>query len=484
MLARPISAVLPIALLAACGRGDDRPLEVAVIAEAGITSARLPYGARLIRAATVEGLVGFDERGRVIPALADSWIVTDAGRSYIFRLRDGTWLDGGQITADSARTALLAARAGLRGSPLALDLAPIDEVRAMAGRVIELRLSRPEPDLLQLLAQPEMGLAHNGRGAGPMRVRRDGKLAVLLPVSPEDRGLPKIEDWAERARPVNLRTLDGATAVDRYGEGDSDLVISGRIEDFPRIDIAGLSRGAIRFDPVLGLFGLGVEHADGFLSTTANREALALAIDRDALISAFGLGGWTASTRIVSAGVEDDTGMIPERWQDSDLAARRTLASSRVARWRAAGHEPAALRIALPEGPGADLLFARLRDDFAAIGLTTTRVGPKATAELRLVDVAARYPRTGWFLNQFNCKVARGLCSSVADQRYLEAREATDPKARTDLVAEAEAELTRANVFIPFGAPLRWSLISGSVTGFAINRWGVHPLMPLAMRPK
>ena len=41
-----------------------------------------------------------------------------------------------------------------------------------------------------------------------------------------------------------------------------------------------------------------------------------------------------------------------------------------------------------------------------------------------------------------------------------------------------------ANTFIPFGTPIRWSLVSGDVTGFAPNIWGTHPLMPLAMRPK
>ena len=59
-----------------------------------------------------------------------------------------------------------------------------------------------------------------------------------------------------------------------------------------------------------------------------------------------------------------------------------------------------------------------------------------------------------------------------------------DPVKRADLYAQAEAQLTIANSFIPFGVPVRWSLVSGTVTGFAPNRWNIHPLMPLAMRPK
>ena len=78
-----------------------------------------------------------DERGRVIPALADRWIVTDDGLSYIFRLRDGDWPDKTPITGETARTALLQAISALRGTPLGSDLAAIGEVRAMAGRVSE-----------------------------------------------------------------------------------------------------------------------------------------------------------------------------------------------------------------------------------------------------------------------------------------------------------------------------------------------------------
>ena len=51
-------------------------------------------------------------------------------------------------------------------------------------------------------------------------------------------------------------------------------------------------------------------------------------------------------------------------------------------------------------------------------------------------------------------------------------------------LADAEAELTKANVYIPFGAPIRWAMVRGDVAGFAANRWNVHPLMPLAQRPK
>ncbi|MFN5819535.1 MAG: ABC transporter substrate-binding protein, partial [Novosphingobium sp.] len=186
-----MSTLLGLALavtLASCDNASDRAVEVAVIGESASPfagGARLPLAAQLVRSATAEGLVGFDERGRVIPALADRWIVTDDGLSYIFRLRDGTWPDKTPWTGDTARAALLQAIAGLRGTALGADLAAIDEVRAMAGRVVEIRLHQAQPAVLPLLAQPELGLLRKGRGAGPMRLTRENDAALLSPIAPE-----------------------------------------------------------------------------------------------------------------------------------------------------------------------------------------------------------------------------------------------------------------------------------------------------------
>ena len=56
--------------------------------------------------------------------------------------------------------------------------------------------------------------------------------------------------------------------------------------------------------------------------------------------------------------------------------------------------------------------------------------------------------------------------------------------ARATLIAEAEAALTLANVYIPFGSPLRFSLVRGDVDGFSGNAWAFHPLPPLAVIPR
>jgi peptide/nickel transport system substrate-binding protein/oligopeptide transport system substrate-binding protein len=515
----PLAAAL---VLSACGGTDNSALGVAVIGsprekfdidENASTSRSL--ASQLVRASTVEGLVSFDEKGRVIPALADRWIVTDDGQSYIFRLRDGDWSSGDPLTADSAKKALDSALKALDDTPLAHDLAGIDEIRTMAGRVIEIRLDRPMPYLLQLLAQPELGLSFKGRGAGPMRLEGRQGSARLTPIDPASLGLPTVENWPRRTRRIDLSVLDGPAAVAAFNTGKVDLVMGGEIQDFPLTRSVGILRGTIQVDPVVGLFGLQVTSDKGFLADPANREALAMAIDREGLIAPFSLGGWSATSRIVTPSLDGDLGTIGERWSEQSLDERRALAMARVRRWAAAasGGKPAAdvappaappavrggrgapapaapiahgphLTVWLPAGGGADTLLEKLTADFAAIGVRLTRTDKADEADLRLVDDVARYPRAAWFLNRLSCNARRGLCSADADARVAEAATAATPDERAALLTEAEAELTAANVFIPFGTPIRWSLVRGSVAGFAPNTWGWHPLMPLAWVPK
>jgi peptide/nickel transport system substrate-binding protein/oligopeptide transport system substrate-binding protein len=261
------------------------------------------------------------------------------------------------------------------------------------------------------------------------------------------------------------------------------VVLGGRFETWPLADsVAGLSRRLLRYDPVSGLFGLVVVRPDGPLAAAELREALAMAIDRDALAGALAPGGWTAATRVVGADPEAAPGTIGERWTGLSLAQRRSEAAGRIARWTARHGAFRPLRIGLPDGPGADRLFAMVRADFASIGLTAERAGA-AGADLQLLDLTARYSRPEWYLNQLSCAAGRGLCSSIADARLAEARAAADPVRRAALLAEAEAELTSANVYIPLGTPVRWSLVRDGVGGFSLNSAGFHPLTAFALPP-
>jgi len=473
-------------LVAACGGSGDRgPVDVAIIGdEDGMFAdgVRLSSAAQHMRAATNEGLVALDPSGQVVPAVAERWIVTDDGLGYIFRLRNSNWPDGEPISATQVRDILRDTIRQLEGTTLGLDLAKVTEVRAMTGRVIEFRLSSPMPEFLRLLAQPELGLVHSGSGAGPMVLSRDDEqpIARLTALAPEARGLPARREGEGFARDLTVRALSGRAAVDAFASGEVDLLLNGRIETFPMAQLGPLSRGNVQVDPALGLFGLVFRSDEGLLSDPARREALSMAIDREELIQPFGLGGWQSTTWIVPQDLFSPLQYPATRWSGSSVEERRAAARQRIAAWTSSTGQEAVVRVGLPEGPGSDLLFREIDAAWSSIGVRAVRVGMGEGADLELRDRLARYSSPRWFLNQLNCSIEIGLCSEEADALVRESLTVRDPEVKQSLLADAHAELVAAEVFIPLGVPVRWSLVRGSINGYQANQWGLHPLFPVS----
>lgn len=479
-------SVLFALLITSCGpSGADGPTAVAIIGEPENLfqqGVRLSPAAQHLRAATFEGLVALDPAGQVVPAIAESWIVTEDGQSYIFRLRAAAWPDGQDVTAADIRRLLTEAIDRLKGTSLALDLAKIRDIRAMTGRVIEIRLSGPMPDFLRLLAQPELGFVKNGSGAGPMVLSRDEEttLARLSALPPEARGLPARENWEDFARPVHVRAMAARDAVAAFSSGEVDLVLNGRLANFPLAEAGPLSRGTIQVDPAMGLLGFVIRSDSGVLGDPLRREALSMAIDRNAMIQPFGLGGWQAGSWIVPPALFAEPPYPPQRWDTLSMDDRRATAAARVRAWESESGESAEVRVGLPGGPGSDLLFAFLSQAWGDIGVDVRRVAPGEGAELELRDTLARYASPRWYLNQFHCGLKVGLCSAEADALVRQSLTERDVAERDRLLAQAHRALMAEEAFIPLGAPVRWSLVRGSVRAYSANQWGLHPLFPLS----
>jgi ABC-type oligopeptide transport system substrate-binding subunit len=477
------------AVLAACGSADEGgPVDVAIIGDDESLfqeGVRLSPAAQHLRSAMNEGLVAMDPGGEIIPAVAERWLVTDDGLSYIFRLRNSQWPNGDDVTSAQVRRLVLDNIRRLQDTSLGYDLEKVVDVRAMTGRVIEINLSSPMPEFLRLLAQPELGFAHDGDGAGPMIGAREGEGSEirLAAMAPDMRGLPAIEGWEERTRAINLRTLQANEAVDAFASGGLDLVLNGDVSSFPLVDIGPLSSGTIRIDATLGLFGLVVRSEEGLLAQARQREAISMTIDRSSLMQPFNIDGWQSSSDIVPRELWGDVLPEPLPWTGSPITQRRAEARLRIVEWEERSGERAQITIGMPNGPGSDFLFRQLSRDLALIGVETQMVESGRGADLELHDRVARYASPRWFLNQFNCSIRSGPCSAEADELVAQSLLVSDQNQKATLLAQAELELQDAAVFIPFGAPIRWALVRGNVEGFVENRWGLHPLFPLSESP-
>ena len=480
---RRLSFLPGLALLAACSpAADDGIVDVAYLGKTSVfddASAEWEPHVRLLREAQAQGLVRLNAAGEVVPGLAERWIVTDDGTSYIFRITEFDLPDGGRLSAQDVATGLQRAVTNVRGTALGLDLAKIRDIRAMTGRVIEIRLRAPMPGFLQLLAQAELGIVRPQPDTGPMTATREGDTFVFQPLPPEQRGLAAQPDWNEIVRTVRIAPLPPRQAVRAFEAGTVDMLIGGRLETLPLAITGTLSRGTVRLDSAIGLFGLDVRNAEGFLALSENREAVSMAIDRPGLVENFNLDGWSASSRLVAPLLPGDDGSVGQQWEGLSLEQRRAIAARRVEAFSG----DVRLTIHLPPGPGSRLLYRAIERDLRSVGIALERVEGADAADLVLRDSVARFAGARWFLNQFNCAVSRPVCSEDADFLVQLSLDAQSTQEEASYLAEAELALTKTHLYLPLGSPVRWSQVRAGVDGFAENVWAHHPLFPLSRAP-
>jgi oligopeptide transport system substrate-binding protein len=463
--------------LAACGGGGQRQADAPVVVSAigsRLTVADPSAGAldgaqRVLMSAVAQGLVRVDGAGQIEPGLAERWIVIDDGRSYIFRLREAAWPDGSRVTASQVVRALRRAAAPNSRNPLAPFLAVIDEVVEMTPQVIEVRLKRPRPDLLKLFAQPELAVfrASSRDGSGPFRAQPRGDGLLLQPVLD-----PSHSQRMARDETVWLTAERAALALARFKANGSDLVTGGTFADWPIVAQAGIAPANLHIDPAAGLFGLAVTSREGFLTDAQNRAAIAMAVDRARLTQAL-LPDWAPADTLLPSQLDSAAPPVAPTWAGVALPERRNAARARVAAWRRAnGGEAVTLRLALPSGPGATLLWAHLAEALLAIGAKPERVAmDDDRAELRLLDLVSPYDSGRWFI-----ATACIACSDAARTAIEAAREAPDLAARARRIAEADAALAADTAFIPLAQPLRWSVVALRLTGWQRNTRAWHPL--------
>ncbi|TCP37398.1 peptide/nickel transport system substrate-binding protein [Sphingomonas sp. BK235] len=430
---------------------------------------------RLLTDSLAEGLVRLDAAGQVEAGVAERWIVTDEGRSYIFRLREARWSDGQRLTAAQVVAALKRQTSARADNRLAPFLTAVSSIVEMTPEVIEIELARPRPDLLKLFAQPELALVRErprpAGGAGPMRLRPGHAAGQLLtpaldPERDPDDPAPAAEDN------VLLRGERAASAILRFVERQSDLVSGGTLIDWPILRAANPAPVNVRIDPAAGLFGLAVTRRDGFLAEATNRAAVAQAIDRGDLTASVS-GDWIARETILPEQLDSAAPPAAPGWAIVLPEQRQSAARARVAAWRARAGAPApTLRLALPAGAGGTLLWARLARDLAAIGVRAVRVAPDdKAADLRLVDDVAPYDSARWYLAR-----ACDDCAEPARDAIEAARLADTLEARASAIAQADRLLTDDIAFIPIARPFRWSLVALRLRQWQANARAFHPL--------
>ncbi len=459
------------------------------------------------------GLTTYGPAAQIVPGAAASWTVSDDGLSYNFALRPNMrWSDGHPLTSSdflyTFRRSVTPATAITRADKLFVlrnareiyhgQLPPEAlGVAAPGPLTLILKLSHPAPRLPRLLASSE-GLPfpahviekhgktwvepgkHVSNGAFRLVERRPGEFIRLAR-----------NDHFFAADDVTLDgvlyfpTQDLESSVSRFRAGD--LHINGfpgfptRREEFLRRELGDavhtasrLSVAYIRFNMTLARF-----------QDLRIRQALSLALQREALATKVLAGGETPAYSVVPPAVSDYQLAVPDLDYGSPPAARLQQAASLMAAAGYSQSKPLAIQLRYPSGPDRNLVVA-----IAAMWRSLPVSVEMVQSELKsmISDIrrgAFDMALTGAledddpepFLARFMASSSynTGRYSNPEFEALLtRAKTTADPRQRSQLLTAAEKLIVDDLPVIPLYIRRSRNLVTPELAGFADNAPDIH----------
>ena len=466
------------------------------------------------------GLTAVDARGAVVPGCAQGWSVSKDGLRYEFRLRPGLrWSDGQPLTAADfvgsfrrllapATGALLGYRydaiRGARALRTDSGAASALGVSAPAADRVVIELEHPETDLLKLLAVayvvPMHLVTRLGREwAKPPAIVVNG---AYLPRSWAQNGALTLERnptyyaAAQFPRaPFRLEWVmgvDDATRLRLFRAGGLDIA---QISEGSQLAIARRTLpGRLHSVPFYGGGWVGLNTQRGALRDPRIRRALALAVDRKALVEKVRMRGERASESLVPDAVEDypqhavpahAAWPMPQRL----AAARELLEQAGISRAR-----PLRLVAIFSCNPLSQRQFLALGAMWSPLGVGVEARGLESRAynvalsqrEFDLMDYESfsvvqtatsfigRF-RSDSFLNYM------GYADSEVDRLIDLAERQIDPAARAAHYLSVERKLLRDYPAIPLYSGVVHRLVAARVRGWVANPGLALPSVHLSL---
>ncbi|RWO48904.1 MAG: ABC transporter substrate-binding protein [Mesorhizobium sp.] len=241
-----------------------------------------------------EGLTRIGPNGEVLPALAESWTVSDDGKVYTFKLHSGVkFHDGTDFNADDVKFSLDRARADNSVNAQKGLFAAIDTVEMVDPATVRITLKNPQSSFLYnmgwgdaVIVAPETADTNKDTpvGTGPFKFQTWAKgSSITLIKSDAYWGAPVSLDKAE----FRIVT-DAAAAV--------PALLSGDVQAFPFFDPDSVAQiqGDPRFKVVIGATEgetiLSMNNKKSPFDRLQVRQAISFALDRKAIIDGASAG--------------------------------------------------------------------------------------------------------------------------------------------------------------------------------------------------
>ena len=248
-----------------------------------------------------EVLVRVDKSGsKLEPGLADSWTVSEDGLTYTLKIRDAKFSDGSPLTAADAAFSLLRIRDD-EGSLWSDSYTVIDTAEATDDRTLVIKLKTPSAPFLSTLAMPGASILS--------KAGMESLGAEAYAENPIASGAFTLKEWRRGDRVILEKNqnfweadrvqLDGVEWISVPDDNTRMLnVQAGELDAaifVPFSRVAELKKDAnltVHTDPSTREDHLLINHEKGALGKKEVRQALDMAIDKQAIIDTvtFGLG--------------------------------------------------------------------------------------------------------------------------------------------------------------------------------------------------
>ena len=469
-----------------------------------------------------EGLLEFDTALRVVPALAETWSVSEDGREYRFRLRDAAFHDGTPVTSRDVVASFERLRdpaEALPGRWVIEGLAP-DGAKAISPDSVELHLSAPNPVFASLLATPQASvLRAGGRKANPDREDLGTGPFVLRGWLPETalvlhanraywmvddagRPLPRLEgvrvefNREEGAEMLGFQqgrydfvSAPSATWLDLFFDEERawrqewEGRFDAHVTAYLKTDYIGWLVDAASLDAI----GVPAIHPDV-------RRALSLALDREALVREWRAGGARPAVGFVPPGMPGfsaDERPTLEGLNHNPAEARKLLAR------RGIGTEPplqTLTGLTLGTKPATADLAAALQHTWSEFGVEVDiDVAPSAMDAERVAKGQVPAFRKSWLADYPDAENFLGLFDATrwapngpnythyatpkADSLLAAASRALPGPRREETLRELEQHVMQSMPVIPLWHDEVLHLVSSEWSG-----WRISPINRLDLR--
>ncbi|MFE0757737.1 peptide ABC transporter substrate-binding protein [Inquilinus sp. NPDC058860] len=306
-----------------------------------------------------EGLLAPGPKGELVPGAAESWTVSDDGRTYTFTLRaDGKWSDGSPVTAQDfvyswrrlvdPKTAapyayfldrIVGAKEVRLGQKPPEDLG----VRAVDDRTFEVSLVGPTSYFLSMLVNnstfpvSRANVEKFGDAfARPGNLVSNGAYVLAEDVPQSHMTLRKNPQFHDAANVTidavrYVVTEDVDSELSRFQAGELDVTTEVPSQQVPALKQSHPDE--LHIAPYLGIYfyAINLNH-EPWKGSPALRRALSLAVDRDVIIGKVAQGNQTPAYSFVPPGTEGFPAWQPEEagWTQArrDQEAKALLAQA------------------------------------------------------------------------------------------------------------------------------------------------------------